>query len=167
MERIKVQANAEIEGISDQELFIAGVVAYWAEGSKEKAWKPGATVTFTNSDPGLITLFLRWLELIGIQEDRVVFRLMIHETASIENAVLFWANHVGVRPEEFQPTTLKKHTPITVRKNVGASYNGCLTVRVRRSTNLCRQIDGWCGGILARLTIAPAREPFARIKLVP
>lgn len=61
----------------------------------------------------------------------------------------FWAEVVGVRPEAFDRTTLKRHNPKTVRRNIGEGYHGCLCVSVRRSADLNLQIAGWFEGISA------------------
>jgi hypothetical protein len=126
-------------------------VAYWAEGAKSKPWTASQRVTFTNSAPGMIRLFLAWLQLLGIGLERCSFRVSIHESADVDAAVAFWAEVVGVAPSQFMRTTLKRHNPTTVRKNVGTAYHGCLIVRVKRSTELGRQIAGWFEGIVTVL----------------
>jgi hypothetical protein len=85
-----------------------------------------------NSDPAMIRLFLRWLDLVGVTHDRVRFRLHIHESADVEMALRHWSDQVGIDPASFLNTILKRHNPATVRGNVGASYHGCLCVEVRR-----------------------------------
>lgn len=145
---IMSEAAAEIGELTSRELFVAGVIAYWAEGSKSKPWGQTTRVAFVNSDPGMIVLFLHWLDLVGIEKDRLVFRLSIHERADVRRAMDFWAGVVGVPPAQFRRPTLKRHNPKTVRKNVGETYFGCLTITVRRSTELYRRIAGWYEGIM-------------------
>jgi transcriptional regulator with XRE-family HTH domain len=141
-------ARAQIPNVAESELFVAGVVAYWAEGSKAKPWRPGEWFTFINSDPQMITLMLRWLDLVGVSRDRLILRVSIHETADVPAAETFWRALVGVGEDQFRRPTLKRHNPRTVRKNVGADYHGCLIINVRRSTELYRQIEGWWAGIV-------------------
>jgi hypothetical protein len=142
-------ARAQVAALAESELFVAGVVAYWAEGSKAKPWRPGEQVEFCNSDPTMIVLFLRWLELIGVTRDRLVCTLMIHETADVGVAHAFWAQTIGLPMTQFNKPLIKRHNPRTVRKNRGESYHGCLAVYVRCSTELSRQIEGWWQGIVA------------------
>lgn len=140
-------AASEIGRVSDRELFLLGVTAYWCEGSKTKPWAPSAQVTFVNSDPGLILLFLRWLDLLRVEPERLVFTVAIHENADLEVATRYWSDLVGVPAESFRRPTLKRHNPSTVRRNTGLGYVGCLVVRVRRSSDLNRRIEGWWRGI--------------------
>lgn len=150
------EAQAQILNVDERDLFVAGVVAYWAEGAKNKPWRRGERISFMNSDPKMIVLFIRWLELIGLDRDDLTFRVSIHETADVAAAVRFWASVVGVSAQAFAKTTLKRHNPRTVRKNVGSDYYGCLTVDVRRSAALNRRIEGWFYGLVANL---PTHRP--------
>ena len=145
--RIGGEARAQIAQLSESELFVAGVVAYWAEGSKNKPWRTGARMSFLNSDPAMIRLFLAWPRLLGVEEQRLQYRVCIHESADVTEAERFWAKVVGVDESSFDRTSLKRHNPVTVRKNVGDGYHGCLCVSVRRSTDLNIQIAGWFEGI--------------------
>ena len=144
---VRAQAKAQITQLSESELFVAGVVAYWAEGSKNKPWRFGTRVRFINSDPRMIQLFLRWLTLVGVTDDRIAFRLQIHESADVEAALRYWTETLDVEKTSFLNTTMKRHNPKTVRRNVGDTYHGCLCVEVRRSADLNLQIDGWCEGL--------------------
>ena len=149
--RALVQSNAkgQVVRLNESELFVAGVVAYWAEGAKNKPWRSGQSVKFMNSDPKLIRLFLSWLRLVGVSAERLIFRLHIHESADASKAVAFWADVVDAPESQFGKCTIKTHKPKTVRKNVGTDYHGCLLVYVRNSTALNLQIDGWCEGLAA------------------
>jgi transposase len=151
--RIQSEAAAQVAELSESELFVAGVVAYWAEGAKNKPWRTGTRVRFLNSDVRLIRLFLRWLALVGVTDDRIYFRLQIHESANVQSALGFWSVQLGVNPDRFLDTSLKRHNPTTVRSNVGDTYHGCLCVEVRRSTGLNLQIDGWCQGLYDALLV--------------
>jgi len=146
---IRAQARAQVPDLSESELFVAGVVAYWAEGTKNKPWRRSEAVKFMNSDPALIRVFLAWLRLLGVSPDSLVFGVHIHESADAQAAVAFWSGVVGAPESRFRKCTMKRHNPRTVRKNVGADYHGCLLVYVRNSTVLNLQIEGWCQGIAA------------------
>ncbi|MGX4691725.1 hypothetical protein [Streptomyces sp. JNUCC 63] len=153
-QQTKAVAAQEVGEMSDRDLFIAGVALYWAEGTKDKPYERRETVIFVNSDPGVIQLYLAWLSLLDVEAERLQYRVMIHMTADVEAAKRYWAALVGVDAATFQKTTIKKHNPKTVRKNVGENYRGCLVIRVSQGAELYRRIEGWWNGMVAQ---APAR----------
>ncbi|MFB7030710.1 MULTISPECIES: hypothetical protein [unclassified Streptomyces] len=139
-------ARESVGALSDRELFIAGVTLYWAEGAKDKAYRRREVLQFINSDPNVITLYLRWLDLLGVTPDRLRFRVSIHESADVAEAEGFWAELAGVDGSTFQRATLKRHNPRTVRKNTGEAYQGCLVVYVTGGSELYRRMEGaWYG----------------------
>ncbi|RPE43282.1 Homeodomain-like domain-containing protein [Streptomyces sp. Ag109_O5-1] len=151
----KREAAASIGELSDRELFVAGVTLYWAEGSKDKPYRRTEVLQFINSDPNVIKLFLRWLDLLEVTRDRLTLRVSIHETADVRAAEEFWADVADVEVSAFSKATLKKHNPRTVRKNTGDSYHGCLVIYVRQSADLYRRMEGAWYGIVGGATRRP------------
>jgi transposase len=142
-------AASEIGALKDREVLIAGAIAYWCEGTKNKDAPSKDRVVFINSDPRLILFYLRFLTVAGVSPDRLIARVSIHESADVDRAQQFWLALTGLDPEQFRRPTLKRHNPKTVRKNSGDSYHGCLTITVRRSAELYRQIEGWVAASVA------------------
>lgn len=132
----------ELSPTCERELLMAGAVAYWCEGAKFKPLnRSGVAVDFTNSDPDLIRLFLRFLAIVPVSHGGPSYWLHIHETADEAGAVAFWCRELGVTSSDFLPTLFKRHKPSTVRKNRGEGYHGCLVVRVRKATELYWYIE--------------------------
>ena len=149
-QQTKEAAKQAIGDLSPRELFLVGVGLYWAEGGKDKPYARRETVTFVNSDPGMIQVFLAWLDLLGVDRARLRFSVMIHESADVAGAEQYWAELVGADRSAFHKTTIKKHNPKTVRKNIGDSYRGCLAIRVLRGADLYRRIEGsWYGIVVS------------------
>jgi hypothetical protein len=142
-------AAAEIGGLSDREILIAGAIAYWCEGAKAKPARHIDRVIFINSDAGLIMFFLRFLSAAGVSPDDLVLRVYIHENADAEAAQQYWLDLTGTRPDQFRRPVLKRHNPKTVRTNVGEAYHGCLRIDVLRSAELYRRIEGWVSAATA------------------
>ncbi|AQS69201.1 hypothetical protein [Streptomyces pactum] len=153
-EQTKAAALQEVGRMTERELFLLGVGLYWAEGAKDKSYSRREYVLFVNSDPDMIKVFIAWLELLEVERERLRFRVMIHENADVAAAEQYWASLVGTDTTSFGKTTLKKHNPKTVRKNVGDHYRGCLVIGVVQSADLYRRIEGWWNGIV--LGSAPA-----------
>ncbi|TQL22069.1 hypothetical protein [Streptomyces sp. SLBN-134] len=148
-QRTKQQAKQAVGNLTPRELFLLGVGLYWAEGSKDKPYDRRENVVFVNSDPGMIQVYLSWLDILGIERERLRFNVMIHENADVSGAEDYWAELTGADRSAFNKTTLKRHNPKTVRKNVGDGYRGCLVIKVLKSADLYRRIEGsWYGIVL-------------------
>jgi hypothetical protein len=147
---VRTRAFEQIGGMSAREMLIAGAIAYWCEGSKNKPYRRQANrVIFINSDAGLILFFLRFLALAGISTDRLICQLQIHESADVEGAQKYWQDVTGVPAAQFRNPTLKRHKPMTNRKNTGELYHGCLRIEVRRSVDLYMSIEGWASAVMS------------------
>lgn len=110
--QVKETARQQIGSVTDRELFLIGVGLYWAEGAKDKTYARREYVLFVNSDPGMIGLFLAWLRLLGVEEERLRFRVMIHESADVEGPR-------GTGPTSWAPTPLastRRHSRGTTRR---------------------------------------------------
>ncbi|MFE6665875.1 hypothetical protein ACFVFH_20240 [Streptomyces sp. NPDC057697] len=158
--RVKDRARDAVGQLSDRELFLAGVALYWAEGAKDKTYSRRESLHFINSDPNVITLYLRWLELLEVPRERMHFRVSIHESGNVTEAEQFWADLAGVPASSLQKTTLKKHNPRTTRKNTTEAYRGCLIIYVTKSADLYRRVEGTWYGIV--LSAAPASRHNVR-----
>lgn len=149
-EKIYQVAEKDIGSISKRELWLMGVMLYWAEGAKQKEHSVSSSVKFSNSDPAMIRLFVRWLdEICSIPFDLLRFDVYIHETAKRTKQEIFhyWSQRVGIPISSFQSLYLKKGAIKTKRKNVGEGYFGLVSLKVYRSTILNRKIVGWVKGI--------------------
>jgi hypothetical protein len=136
-------AAVSIGGLTDREILIAGSIAYWCEGARNKPHRRSDRVVFINSDPDLIRFFLRFLDATGTSRTSLSFRIYIHESAEVDAAQRFWLEITEATAEQFLAPVLKHHNPKTVRKNVGEDYHGCLRIDVHRSADLYRKIEGW------------------------
>lgn len=150
-QKIKEEASKEVANVSQRELWLMGVALYWAEGSKEKDGYPGSGVQFTNSDPYMVRLFIRWLvDICGISRDNMIVELYIHEghRGKIPGAIDHWAKITRFSKNSFRHIYFKKDKPGTNRKNTGGSYYGIVRVKVRSSSMLNRKIAGWINGVI-------------------
>lgn len=150
-EEIMTEAIREVTSVSRRELWLIGIMLYWAEGSKEKEYRPSGQVRFTNTDPDMICLFLRWLKKVcGKTMDDLIFSIYIHDLQRQRTSeiVEFWSKTIGCSNDRLRRVYYKKGNPKTKRKNVGATYHGTLVIKVRSSTTLIRRIAGWTQGVV-------------------
>lgn len=149
-QEIYAKSQKEIGALSKRELWLLGIALYWAEGSKEKEYQSGIGVRFSNSDPRMIVLFLRWLKrCCDVKSERVYFSVYIH--AMYKNRTMevrkYWSDMTKFPLTSFKQVYFKNHNVQTRRKNAGILYNGLLRVNVRSSSELNRKITGWVIGI--------------------
>jgi hypothetical protein len=145
---IREAARSQIGELTDREVLIAGAIAYWCEGSKSKPYRQDEEVSFINSDPGLILLFLRFLEKADIPRHRLRYSVHIHENGDLAAATHWWAELVEATDDQFVGPVIKHHEPRTAHDGSTAEYRGCLQVRVLKGTQLYRKIAGWAQGTM-------------------
>jgi hypothetical protein len=121
IDRLNVEGAERIGTLADRDLLIAGAALYAGEGSK----RDGA-VRFTNSDPRMIALFLRWFRsCFAVDESRLRLRLYLHEGLDLAEANEFWADLTAIPIAQFsRPYRATPDASIRVTKHP----MGCPTV---------------------------------------
>lgn len=149
-EKIKKLARLEVKKLSKDDLWLMGIMLYWAEGSKDKDYKPGQGMVFSSSDPFMIKVFLKWLkEILEIPKERIVLEIYIHDNNKYRIDVVksYWVNVTGFMSSDFDRIYFKKHNIANHRRNTGSNYYGQLRIRIRKSSTLNRKIAGWIEGL--------------------
>ncbi len=126
--------------ITKRDLFMLGLALYWGEGYK----KGSAETGFTNSDPFVIKMILRWFtECYGIQKEDFILRVSINQLHEerIDDVVNYWAQITHLPIGQFTKPSLIKTKTVKVYANHNQHF-GTLRVKVRRGTNLRRRILG-------------------------
>jgi len=134
-------------------LWLVGVTLYWAEGHKEKLWRTGALVTFTNMDENTVILFREWgRKFLFVGDDDFVFSLYVHDSRKMHSNKMreWWAQKLTIKADSiavYYKKTSKKH----VRHNDADDYHGVLRVRVKKSVDMNRRIAGWTSELVHSL----------------
>ncbi len=105
------------QNLNQQEvhLKVAGLMLYWGEGAKS----PNGQVNFANTDPDLITLFLRFLRKIyAPKESRLRCHLYCFSNQSLNHEIEYWSRLTNIPKHQFiKPYVAKpkeqKHVKIT------------------------------------------------------
>ncbi|MEK7558254.1 MAG: hypothetical protein AAB507_00280 [Patescibacteria group bacterium] len=135
--------------MSLRDLWICGVMLYWAEGTKEKEYRPGVGIQFSNSDHRMILLFRLWLyKVIKISPKSLIYELYVHKDSEIRVNMIksYWSEKLEINKNEiaqyFKNSNIK-----TNRKNKDDNYVGLVRIKVRASSELNRKIEGWVRSI--------------------
>mgnify|MGYP001573687061 CR=1 FL=1 len=125
------------EKLSEQEekLRIAGVMLYWGEGTKS-----GNCVTLSNSNPKMVTLFLKFLRCVcNVSENRLRALLHIYSDHNEEEVKIFWSHITKIPTSQFSKTFVHKKQGGTYKKN---SEYGTISLRYS-DKKLLEIINGW------------------------
>ena len=141
VEEIRTTSIKSIGQISKRELWLMGVALYWRQkslGKKESNFRNG--VWFSSADPDIIKLFLKWLNNAGgVINDELYFDIFMRKDRKRyrDKIVDYWSRMTGISRGKF------KHFYYLKAKG----KFGFLRVRVRASSMLARQMNGWIEGI--------------------
>jgi len=107
--------------LNDESNKVLCSLIYWCEGAKKDS-----LVTFINSDPDLISTFLRLLRN-SFDLDEKKFRVCVHvhgyHNENLQTA--FWSRITGIPKNQFLKSYKKKNGGKVIRKN----YQGCASIR--------------------------------------
>ena len=150
---IKAAARSEVLELSNRELWVAGLMLYWAEGSKTHS------VCLTNSDPKMVHFMMFWFrEFCNVSEDKFKARLHIHSGQDEQSMKRFWSKVTGLPLSQFGKSYVKKEGT-GHRKNI--LYQGTIQVTICNK-NLLHKIQGWIEGFVRKSSEASLRSSIGR-----
>jgi|SRR3989344_6407117 len=83
----------------ERELFIAGIMLYWGEGSQ---WDGEASVDFANSKPEMIKVFLKFLRVVcGVDEQRLRCYLYCYCNQDVNALIRYWSKITKIPKKQF------------------------------------------------------------------
>ena len=83
-----------------KEILIIGVMLYWAEGYKGK--ESNHTVDFANSDPSMVTLFLKFLRSVyKPDEKKMRIQLYCYSDQHVPGLINFWSKLTHIPRKQF------------------------------------------------------------------
>lgn len=90
--------------IGEENLKISAVMLYWAEGYKVGK----TTVDFTNSDPDMVYLFVRFLrEICGVDERKLRCFMYVYEGQDVNHLQDFWSTLLQIPKMQFTKPYIK------------------------------------------------------------
>lgn len=134
----KQKGVKDINSFSARDLHMLGLGLYWGEGYK----KGNAELGFTNTDPKIITLYIRWLQkCFQVQRKNLTMRVSINKIYKNreQKIVLYWSRLIGVPRSQFTKTSFVKTKQKRHYSNSNTHY-GTVRVKVRGGSVLRARI---------------------------
>ena len=105
---IYLTQKKKLSHISEQSLFIAGLMLYAAEGDK----KSRAEIAFSNTDSVMVLFFARWLErFLGIEQSKLRIQLHLYENMDVHAEETFWKKQLGMSQRQLCKTQIRPLRP--------------------------------------------------------
>mgnify|MGYP001607519600 CR=1 FL=1 len=130
----------DVGTMTQRDRFVLGLGLYWSEGYR----KGNQEVGFTNSDPAIIKVAVRWFrEAYRIQKKDLILRISINDDHSHRRQLIqqYWARVTGCSEEQFTKASII-HAKTKKQFPHPENYFGVLRIKVRRGANLKRRILG-------------------------
>lgn len=134
-------AKRQVKQISNRELWLIGVMLYWAEGGKTQR----SLVRFSNGDPEMIKIMMEFFRKIcKVPEDK--FRCYLHIHPHLDHIVAekYWSKITNVNLTSFFKTYRKMNVSSKNKKD--NLPMGTLDIYIC-DTQLFLKISGWARGI--------------------
>jgi hypothetical protein len=139
-------AKKEVKKISKKELWLIGIMLYWAEGGKTQR----GLVRFSNSDPEMIKIMMKFFRHIcKVPEKKFRCYIHIHPHLNFRKAEQYWSQITKVPLKQFFKT-YRKLNKFSQNKRDTLPF-GTLDIYVC-DTLLFLKIFGWAHGIFKATT---------------
>ena len=106
IENLRRLGANEIGEISKRDLMMIGIGLWIGEGSKTTE-----QLRLANSDPRVISFWLRWLrETQHLQDDQITLRMHLYSDSDEEASMVFWQKITGLSSRQFLKTQFDSRT---------------------------------------------------------
>ncbi|KKR33037.1 MAG: hypothetical protein UU37_C0003G0040 [Candidatus Gottesmanbacteria bacterium GW2011_GWA2_41_12] len=144
IDKLRGKGIKEVGKLTKRDVFIAGIVMYWAEG-----FKKDRRLGFANSDPAMIKFFLNWLInncKVPKKDIRLRVGLNISHKDRVHEVEKFWSNVSGISINQFQKPFFQKFIWKKAFPEPN-KYFGVLRIRANKQLDLFRKISGLIDGL--------------------
>lgn len=136
-------AQTEIPDLDYKNLWLLGVMLYWAEGGKTQR-----LVRFSNGDPEMIKIMIKFFKIVcKVPNNKLRGYIHIHEGLDSKAAEIYWAKISGIPLKQFYKTYQKPNKG-SLNKKHSLPY-GVMDIYIL-DTILFNKISGWATGIFEK-----------------
>lgn len=152
---IRETAQNDISIIAKEDLKLIGVALYWAEGYKRLVMKDGKertghAISFVNSDPEMVKIFMRFLrQTLEVRDDEFRIAMRLYPNINEKVAMKYWMNVINLNKQNFTKTTYLISSASKQKRPFNRLPHGTLQVAVY-DTKKFHRIMGWIEGMKNR-----------------
>lgn len=138
-------SSSEVPEINRKDLWLMGVMLYWAEGGKTQRM-----VRFSNGDPEMIKMMMKFFRIVcRVPEQKFRGYIHIHPHLSAKAAEEYWSEISNIPVAQFFKTYNKRNKSSLGKKD--SLPHGVMDIYVMDSS-LFLKIAGWAKGIFENST---------------
>ncbi len=145
---LKAKGITEIGEMSKRDLWMIGLGLWIGEGSKTQE-----QIRLVNSDPKVISLFIKWLrEIFELKDENITVAMHLYPDSDELESMKYWMNITKLPKEQFRKTQIDRRLDKKTQK-FGKTPNGTLHISVASNHNpekgvrLHRKMMGWISGV--------------------
>lgn len=142
-EKLQENATNSIKNLSKKDLLLVGTALYWAEGYKKSRW----TATFSNSDPSMIEVIMKFFEKIcGVPKRKLKAIVQIHPNVTPKQAINYWSRISRIPQNQFSKCYSRLSPSSKQKRPINTLPYGTLRISVY-NYKIINKIKGWIKGI--------------------
>ena len=115
------KVSKDVGSLSERDLFLAGLFLYWGEGTKRSNY----SVVLTNTNPAMLKLFIKWLELFNVKRKDLKIKLHLYSDMNIKKGLDFWSKELKIPLSQFRKTYVKKTSLKSITYKNGFGKGTC------------------------------------------
>lgn len=92
------QEKQSLLPLTKKEMYIAGLMLYWGEGTKN--W--GSTVSLNNTDPRVVRFYYYWLRYsLNVPKNRIKVSLHLYKDMDVNKIINYWSKELDIPRSQF------------------------------------------------------------------
>ncbi len=149
-------SKKEIGTLKGKDLLLVGTILYWAEGYKRLKVRDGKErmghpISFVNSDPEMVRVFMRFLrESMKISDPDIKVSMRLYKHIGEAEALKYWMNITKLSRKNFLKTTYLVSGASKGIRPYNRLPQGTVQVQVC-NTEKFHHLLGWIEGVKAKL----------------
>jgi len=145
---ITQKSQQQIRPLSKYELLLVGAALYWGEGCKKHPKRGYPYISFANSDPDMVKIFMRFLrEGLNIPSNKIKAGVIVHPNVNIDQCKEYWASITSLPAQELWVSVNISSASQRKRHKNSLPY-GTVQVRVHNRLPFF-QVQGYINSIAA------------------